>query len=327
MNAVPIAFTLLALAAAAAQDAPTDKDGADARRARLAKALQKMAALPSLAFTSKETGGGMDVIRVGGARPAPTEVSGRQADGLLHVTCAGDQEVLLGGRRMLARGGAGEAWKLRAAKTASGNPLPFLFDPQTFFTVLRDLNPEVARAEVGAWQDQPIEVFSVTLDGDAARELVWGGLVPEASGFGSMVVMRVAGAVGAAGAGVPVLPPPALKVDLAFFVDPASDLVRRLRVRVTDEGGGVLGGRVVFAAGGGVAIGGEEEEEEEETDEQKPKGTTWKDGLPVRKGKNRKGAAGEATSTLDVEFRDFEKAALPELDEKARALLGRPAPK
>lgn len=298
---------------AAAKAAPKQADQ------RLQKSLATMAQLPSCAFSTvlswqqgdgKKPRGAQVVLLGGGGRllraGAEERVKGVSRGGVLGATCSGDNEVVFAGRRQIARVENGD-WKLRDQCLAGGQDLPFVLDPQLLFDRLLALGPEVTHAEVGTWNDRPIEILTVTVEGDDAVELLWSGALPEqGGGLGGIMIVNQGGRK--------AVPKPDVVIDLAFFVDPATRLVHELKVRSYAEAG-AKGARIVAIGGpgGGFHIGGEEEEEEEEQEATAP---AFEDGLPVRDTEDR------VVQKLDVTFTDHGEAPLPELDETARRLLG-----
>jgi len=295
--------------AAAAQDAKPEATALAPKLALVQQALGAMAALPACAFaTTLKTDS--QFARTVGARAGvgATKVSGTWGDGRLHASLAeGAEEVVWAGRRMAARNKGG-AWVRRQGKLAEGGALPHVFDPDACFAALADAKLAILHAEVGALEDRPVEIVTARLEGDAARDLVWGGIVPEGDEFSRMIVMRAGGAAGA--------PKNDVELDLAFFIDPATKRLLKMRLKCYSKS--IAGGAVFVAAGGGVAVAEEEDEEAEEVDDKKQP-LKLKDGLPIRhKAKNENWT----TVTFDVVFTEHGTAKLPELDAAARAMLG-----
>jgi hypothetical protein len=274
----------------------------DPRLQRLQRALGKTAELQAIAATVKTTETGPLTAAMRGNAAATPDVEVITAAGKLYAKL-GDDEVVEDGRRSVARKSGGE-WKPRLRRLADGRDVPFVFDPLRLCAALNHDKLQVAHAEVGAWNDLPIEIFSVRVEGDAARDLLFAGLVPQpVSGF------RV---VAFPGANMPA-PRPELVVDLAFFVEPSSGTIHRVRLRVVDSSQAAAGGAAVFVAGGAVVrqVGQQEEEEEAEAGEETPAAApAYKDGLPVRK-KTKKNQ-NEPVTVLEATLKEHGTAKLPE---------------
>lgn len=234
-----------------------------------------------------------------------TRTQGVWSEGRLHATVADGVEAVTAGRRTIVRKKGG-AWVRRHDKLADGESMPFVFDPDAFFPVLVDADLEVLRAEVGTLDDRPIEIVTMHAACDAAGELIWAGVVPEGDDTSGMVMFRMGGG-GAA-------PKDDVELDLAFFIDPATK--RLLRVRLACYRKPAMGGFVV-ALGGGA--GGDEEEEEAEPDDGKPHPLRFKDGLPIR---SKRKSENWTKVHYDVTFAEHGTAAATPLDERARHLLG-----
>ena len=307
--------------AAAEAAAPATTTSAD--DALLAKALAKMGNLTGIKFKTVEVQDNAMMRRIRSQMPAgmggdeDVQVEGTWCQGVISASVGeGDQIVRCRGRT-LAHGDGG--WKLRGDTLPGGGSLPFLFDPQLFFEVLAALPKEalkVAHAEDAKRGEQTLRVLTITLDGDAARDLFFAGAFPRVSG--GPVMMRMGGMNMGGEA-------PAVTVDVALQVDPASGLVHRTRVKAYEENqfagqmriavGGGGGGAV--AAGGGNEEGGEEAKEEKEAKAGGEAGEhTYKGGLPVRK-------LGATLSMVDFDatLSEHDKTFALELDAAAKRLL------
>lgn len=324
MSIRPSAFLALILwPALAAQERLPEAE------ALLREAIAANANLPGVAFQAKHRPDTtmlrqMAAQRAGGAAPE-TELRGVASGDLLQVSnvALGD-ELIVHGRRTIAREGAGE-WCLRRGRTAGGAPQLWYPDPALLCSALAQVKalPVVQRAG-GSLDDRPVEILTVTLEGDAARELIFAGALPDPrEGFSfSSVVLRAAGGVRVQ------MPKEDRVVDLAFFVDPVTRNLMRVRARVAARSQGFAlagGGAAVVQVGGGgqvLQFGGRpqpEAEEDEEAAATQPS-PAFEDGLPVRK-------VDPATDYAHVDLRLAEHgtAKAPELDAKARVLLGLPA--
>ena len=242
-----------------------------------------------------------------------TDVEGGWHQDLVWGETGNDRYVRHGGRMVVKAGGA---WKLRASKLASGQPVPFTLDPVMLFSALRDL-PAAQRAvvhtEAAEIRGKKVVTLAITLDGDDAGDFAATGAIPDVSGGmgGFLVVGGLGGALG--------LPEPEQTVHLAVSIDPENGDVLRFAVK-TYEKNPMFGNIQVQVAGAGM--GGDDEEEDDAAEEKaeeeagekdKPE---WKGGLPTRKpGKS------ESVVMFRAEFLNHGLADAPELDDKAKALL------
>lgn len=300
------------LAQAGQDEAQAPKLKAD----KLKKALSTMATLPSLAFeTSTTTIADNPFMRRAGGRASTKSVdtNGLVSGDILVVNLNDDaDQVVVRGRRMIAKNDR-QDWVLRRGKLANGSTLPFLFDPQMFFSSLSQLPLKVMHKEVGTANNKPVETYTFSLSGETARNLVWGGAIPEGStGGGGAGVMRV---VMVGGAGGPIAARGGkgqMIVDVAVSLDPATSLVHRVRVRTYSKSDNA------FTVVGGRFGGDEDEDEEKEAEEFDPENPKFKAGLPVRKKK------GKTFVKFDVAITQHNSAVRPDLDRRARVLLNLP---
>ncbi|MCA8954713.1 MAG: hypothetical protein KDC87_01490 [Planctomycetes bacterium] len=318
---------IAALAVSTAAQAP-NKPGADdtsidgKRAAKLQRVCQATAALRALSFTTSHSAGRSAIrgfAQRGRAAPAgqssATTTKGVWQQDLLSVEI-GDHSVLLHGRSMVAKSGDGE-WMLRRGKLADGSDPVLLLDPQLLFSHLASLPFKVLHAEVGALAGKPVETYTVTLTGDAARTLLWTGSVPQPNGLTSFGGNGAVQVFMAGGNAAVARPAPDVKVDLAISFDPGTQVVHKVHGRVLSKANPFNRMIAVRAAGGVQLQQDEEEEPEEETG--KP---AFKDGLPVRKSSElKKLAVAEFTYT----FSDHGTAIVKGLDARARTLLRLPS--
>jgi hypothetical protein len=310
-----VAFCLASIADA--QEAP-GKPNLESKQALLTKACAAMAELRSGAFTTEEWSDSPMARAargaVGAAADARERVSGAWSGELLSASFdGGADEALWSGRRMVART-LGGGWKLRRDTMEDGRTLPHVLDPSTVFTALARSKLEVMHSEVGAFEDRPVEILTVHVEGVVARELRLAGVLPDGSDAAGGGMMVFAGRVGAFGGRKGVAPQVDVEADLAFFIDPATQHVHQLRIRSYTKSGAMA--VRVFVAAGGATPAGEEEEEEDEADPKAP--LQFKSGLPVRKVKKDQ----TSVCTYEIKMKDHGKATLPELDASARELLG-----
>ena len=307
---------------AAQEDAPKKKVS-PTRAQKIAKACEAMAWLSSLAYsTSHKTTNRISpfVVR-GAAKPKERTISttGVWAKGLLTVDIGDDQQLIFHGRRMIAADDD-NGWLLRRAKLANGNDLTFALDPSTLFANLADMDYKVLHNEVGTIGGKPVETYTIRLDEDDARTLLWSGSIPDDKGGnatfgavgGALVIRAFGGAIGGAIGGEATKPD--IFADLAISFDPATKMIHRITGRsFTESKVGRVGGRVVL---GGLGRGLEEEEEaDEETEVEGP----YKNGLPVpSKSLVKKSTVVEFT----FDFKNHNRAKIPKLSARARALLG-----
>ena len=286
--------------------------------ALLRKACQTMQQQTAITFTTSESQDAAMTRRFRHMMPQsaePTEVKVRQTPGLIHAEIGDDEEILIAGRRCIARSGDG-AWELRKGTTTRGLPLPFLFDPELLFEVLDGL-PEAARAvqrsEAAKLGDRNLQLVSLTLEGKEAKNLARSGLLPRMAG-GPMLLMG--------GMGRQMQEGGAMTIDAALWVDPETGLVHKLCLRALSTS--AMPGNVQIRMGG---PGGEEveAEAEEETPVQEKDAQgqrIYKAGLPVR-------AVGKDQSVLEFEvrFSGFGLTKSPELSSEASKLLRLPQAK
>lgn len=305
------------------QEAAAPVPDLGAKRTLLQNALTTTAELPSGAFTTTHSTSSQILRQLN--RGAPKEqLQGGWGQGLLFASSSDGKDTLVsGGRRSIARSGQDE-WRIRRSLLVDGRPMPFVFDPQAFCAQLAVTQYDVLQAAAGALDDRPVETVTIHLEGDAALELVWSGLLPEGSDpFGRSVVFRVAGGA------VPAPPKPDLALDVAVAIDPATRLVHRIHLKSYTKSKvmGAAGVQVAFAGGvvvAGANAGEEEEEEDEDKVEPANKPLVFKDGLPVRKHKK---TEQPVTVTFEARLSEHGSAKPIELDAKARQLLGLPAAK
>ncbi len=301
---------------AAQEDAPKKKVP-PTRAEKIAKACEAMARLSSLAYsTSHKTINRISpfVVR-GAAKPKERTISttGVWAKGLLKVDIGDDHQLIFHGRRMIAADDD-NGWVLRRAKLANGNDLTFALDPSTLFANLADMDYKVLHNEVGAIGGKPVETYTIRLDEDDARTLLWSGSIPNDKGGnttlgvggGAVAIRAFGGAIGGRAA------KPDTFVDLAISFDPATKMIHRITGRsFTESKVGRVGGRIVL---GGLGRGLEEEEEEKEEKE-----GTYKNGLPVP---SRSLVKKSTVVEFTFDFKNHNQAKTPKLSPRARALLG-----
>jgi len=318
-----MALSALLCPGLSAQD--TAKSPPKAHKAdKLKKALGTMAILPSLAFeTSTTTAAQNPFVRRAGRAPKPKVLvaNGVVSGDILSLSLNDDEDQLvIRGRRMIAKNDDLD-WVLRRGKLANGSAVPFVFDPQLFFSTLSKLPLKVMNKEVGTANNKPVETYTFSLSGDTAQNLVWGGAIPEPGGGNSSGagVMRVV-MVGGGGAFARAPAKGKITVDIAVSIDPATSLVHEVKVRTYSKANNAFGPRVVM---GGRGFGGDEEDDEEDEEKKEeedfdPENPKFKRGLPVRKKK------GKTFMKFDLALTQHNSAVLPDLDRRARALLNLP---
>jgi hypothetical protein len=326
-----------------AQNAPSP-DALTAATTRLQKSLAAMLQLDNCAFKSswgpdvkpdkdKEAGNDQVGIWLANGAGGSSEASGAWDHSLLRCKL-GDDEVLTGNRRTLARENNG-AWKLRRDKRADGSPLGFVPDPQQLLQLLAAQHLAVTHREVGTVDDKPVEFLTVTLDADQVAETIWSGLLPEGSsmfgaGMAGVVIFRaqvaqVAGGAGGVAAAKPAMPKPEATIDLAFAVDPATGLVHRIELRSWQKNDANGMARVVQRGGGIVVAGrnagnaGNDDDEDSDEDAKKAKAAAaapmvYENGLPQRPRKKM------SVDGFGITFADHGKAEVA-VDDAAKALL------
>src|SRR5690606_5597879 len=222
---------------------------------------------------------------------------------LRNASDAGDEEVLFAGRQQLARA-AGGAWCRRQGKASNGVQLPHVFEPEVALRALLEAPLDVVHHDIGTLDDRPVEIVTCRVSGDPANDLLWSGCLPDSS-FGSPILFRL-------GAKMPAPAKRNVEVELAFFIDPASKRLLRLNTRSWTKNA-VLGGGIVM-----VAVGGADSDDDRKKNEGEAGSGEWRDGLQVRELEN---PDEWVVTSYDVRFGKHGEAP-PELDERARALLG-----
>lgn len=265
-----------------------------AAKARLQAALQKSATLADTAFTArwgpdkKKKDDNDPFAAMMGVRASGVLTGSWHAD-CLHVAIDGDNddELVVAGRRTIAKDGTSD-WKLRNGRYADGNKFDFVADPALLLQQLASWDLAVTNRGAGALDDRPVEIVSVALNADQVAEAVWAGLLPEAiiTVTGGSRIFRLGAAIGGGGGARPPLPPPTTTVDVAFHLDPGTNLIHQIHFRGYTKSDGKMGGGMVVmqAAGGVVRAGGDDEEEEaDEKDEAKTDAPlVYDNGLPNR---------------------------------------------
>ncbi len=283
---------------------------------QLGKALGKMAVLTSLAFTTEEKTlsrqGRANVFAGRGRRGAQIDKKskGLFAGELLRVEVEEDTILRLG--RVTVVGEDGK-WGIRSGGGAglAGAALPLVLDPVILFRLLSVGEMKFSKASVGEWNQRPVQLMSVELDEELCSELVLAGLVPDPRGRGAGLTQVFFGGKRAK---------PRFEGHAVFAVDPAFGHVVGMRVRLYHDPAKAGRGRVAvqqfqFQVGGGgkPAV----PKEILELDEFEEGEVRWKDGLP-----RRALAKQEVRVDFVVNFAEHGKVEVPELDVKARALLG-----
>ncbi len=315
--------------AASAAAPPADLAAA---KARAAAALQKCGALADTSFAvrwgpdkKKKDAGNPLAVALGRASSGATTGSWHQDRQRVVFDNDNDDELLIAGRRTLARDGTTE-WALRSARYADGNTVPFVPDVPLLLQQLAAMDLAVVHRAAGALDDRPVEVVSATLTADQAAQLVWSGALPAAlvtpGEAGS--VFRFAAMGARAGGARPAATTPDATVDLAIHLDPGTNLVHKLHFRgwTKANAAGAPGVVMVAAGAGRIAIGGadEEEEDEDEDDAAEPAADAplvWENGLPNRPRKK------VAVNDVVVKLTDHGTTQAAPLTDVQRQLLGR----
>jgi hypothetical protein len=301
-----------------------------AAEARAIAALQKSASLADTGFTlrwgpdqKKKKDDDNPFARLAGSA-ASGDTTGSWHQDHVRIAYAGENgdELLLAGARTLAKDGERD-WRLRQGRFADGSPLAFVPNVSLLLVHLAAQDLAVTQRAVGSLDDRPVEIVSATLHAEQVAELVWSGLLPEAlvTATGLSRAIRFAAIGGPAAQKRAAPPPPTSTVDVAVFLDPATNLVHQIRFRAwtkADQGGGLGGVMVVQRVGGGAVVEEDDEEEEPEPDAAaKAAPLVYEHGLPVRPRKK--------TSVCDVvvTLHDHGKVAPPPLTDAQKTLLGR----
>jgi len=336
-----VAFACLAGAVAHAQEKKPENTPQDftAARALLQRMIDRMSALPACTFTVEQeqvrstvpggaTGGGAPVAAMpvaGGAAVAvaaigvaglPSPVAGGWGDGLLWASASeGKNLAVWHGRRAIARQDQ-QAWKPRQGVLGDGLPLPRPLDPETFFLALQHGKLELIHSEVGSLDDRPTQIVTGHAAGDDAYELLWSGLVPDASTNSSL---------GGRAANLARLgrAKPDIDLDVAIWIDPATARAQQIKVRCyTRLATAAQGALVAQRLAGGPGAGAPPQAPAKDDAEAKKEEATFANGLPVRTPKE---PVPVMVVRYDVVFGN--PGAPPALDDAARAMLGLPAGK
>jgi len=293
---------------------------------RLATALQKTAALTDTGFQASWA---PDNKPAAGANPGVAVILGARIGGSLEGACRGSwhrdllhlhydggdhDELLVAGRRMLAKDGQ-TPWCLRRGRFANGADLGYVPDPHLLLQRLETMGLTVTNREVGSLDDRPVEVLSVTLDQDQLTDLLWSESLPASMAMNLHQVFRIQGG-GGNQVRMGAQKPDAI-VDLVVHLDPATSLVERLQFRSWTKDDAQVGRFVVVNGAGAVRAGGDEEDEEAEAADGAANQLRYENGLPVRPRRK--------TKVMDFTVRLLEHGmvAPPTLDEAQRRLLGR----
>jgi hypothetical protein len=326
MQRSPIAVFAICLASlAVAQDTKQAVDPLVQARAKVRTALEKTAATPDTAFRAswalntknqnvqKDAGFVLAAANEG-------KIGGSWHAALVACKFDGDQadELLVAGRRTLARA-KDHDWALRRGRFADGNGLDFVPDPELLLEQLASWDLAVVHRDVGALDDRPMEVVTVTLTDDQVAAALWSGLVPPAlaSGMNPFAMLLAARNGGAR----PPAAPPASTIDLAIHLDPATGLVHQLQFRSWTKQDPRLGQFAAVRAGGGVvqvvngAQGQAEEEPAESEAPKEPAKMTYENGLPERP------RTKKSVVDYTVRFSDHGKQAAPSLTDAQKKLL------
>lgn len=312
MNRTTTACSLLLSLTVAAQATAQDDLPAPRSSASLAlldKACSKMLALGRGTFRTAESQDNVLARRLNAmVGDASLKVAGGWHGDLVwgRVGEAGDLLVRSRGRTAVRDG---RRWLLRRDKLPSGEPIPFVLDPDLLFQVLQDL-PAAARTvrdvAPATIAERPVAVLALSLTGDDASEfLQTGAIAPVQPGMNRVLMVG--------GLGARTHPPmPDAIVDLALFVDPTNGDVLRLRVKAYEKGG-LPGNVVIQVAGAPGQATGDDEDEQDPADGP----LVYRQGLPERK------LGTWSMAYLLVDFADLGMATPPaELDEAGRRLLG-----
>lgn len=317
--------------ATAQASAPLTAEQLAAGKQRLATALQKSAALVDTRFEAKwgpdkkaqDGRNGAVALFVGNGIGASAEgaCQGSWHPELLHLRYDGgdNDELLLAGRRMLAKDDQ-TPWSVRKGRFANGADLGFVPDPQLLLQRLAALDLAVAAREVGALDDRPVELLSVTLDQDQLADLLWSEALPPALSQSMGQIFRFAAGGGGGAQKRMGAAKPEATLDLVVHIDPATSLVQRLQFRCWTKDDMPQMGRVVVVNGGAVQA---QQDDDEDDEDEKAKtadanqALRYENGLPVRPRKK--------VNVVDftVRLSEHGKVAAPTLDDAQKKLLGR----
>lgn len=319
LNTATILATLALSLALPAQDKAAAADTLQVNHAKtLQKAVRTMAGLDSMTFRTTERQSsvmGRNIAKqTGGMMPVDVEVDvrGSWSKGVLKASVNdGDDEIIAYRGRQVARNDD-VSWKLRVNRVVTGGSLPYVMDPSRLFETLSAI-PEAAfkitTQTASTYKNKQVQVLGITLKGQHAQDFALAGGLPainsETGGF-----MR---RLGGAGGGAPEMPE--LTVDLAFYVEPSTGYIHKIKTRSYQEAG--MGGGVQFRIqGGGGDFGADEDEEEEVAEKDKNGKRIYRRGLPIRQLGNRL-----TRLTFDVVLSKLGEESTMKIDSEARRIL------
>ena len=301
-HSITIALAVFSLAA------PTHAQNEHDPQAGFTKACEKMRKLASVEFASLEIQTNNITKQVGSQ---DIEVEGTWSAGVVQANLnLGEDQVIISNGRLVTRREDG-AWKLRRNALTNGEPVPFVLDPKLFFDLLvriPDDSRRVLHNESTTYRGRELEIYSISLAEEAARDFALGGALPPISAGMSGMMLRFGRGSSSA---------PDITLDLAFYVDPETNLIHRIKAKAYQASSM---GNVQFriaGAGGAINAGVGDEEEEEQVEEIDDAGNPqYKKGLRVRK-------IDDSMSVMefDVRLSEHGKSFALALDQDTRTLL------
>jgi hypothetical protein len=150
----------------------------------------------------------------------------------------GEHEIFVARDHCVVRR-AGGPWVLRRGHLADGQPLPFVPDLLALCTCLQPVTEQAKRRDAPPTGESMHQQIELTIDGQAARELMWSGALPAPDADIDRLI------VGLAIPGVEVSPPK-VHYEVTVTIDAQARLIESLIVRGKKAAGDAGGVGVEF---------------------------------------------------------------------------------
>ena len=205
---------------------------------------------------------------------------------------------------------------MRRDRLVTGATAPFILDPSRFFEALLALPRhaiKIGNSSSTTYKGKDVLLIGVTFAAEDAQDFALSGALPAVQAGGGRMMML---GLGGRGGGTSL---PDVTVDLAFYVEPKTSFIHKVKARCYQESP-MQGNFRIQIGGGGGGFGGDDDEEDEADEEVQEKdkdgNRIYKRGLPIRK-------LEDDLSKLDYDV-TFTKHGQPvevKLDPRARKLL------